>query len=124
MTKILFVEDEQAVQKTFGEFLRERGYEVVSALDGKTGLKLARSESPDLVLLDIILPGMNGLDVLAAIKKDPKTKGIPVIIMTNLEGVEEVNKAIELGAITYLVKTSYTLEEVVKKIEDTLGGTK
>lgn len=120
MKKILFVEDEATMQKTINDALTGR-YELVSAMDGKTGLDLVRSEKPDLVLLDIILPKMNGFEVLKEIKKDPKIKDIPVIILTNLEGPDEVNKALELGATTYLIKSSYGLEELIKKIRNILG---
>lgn len=120
MKKILFVEDEATMQKTITDALTGR-YELISAMDGKTGLDLVRSEKPDLVLLDIILPKMNGFEVLKEIKKDPKIKDIPVIILTNLEGPDEVNKALELGATTYLIKSSYGLEELIKKIRNILG---
>lgn len=118
MKKILFIEDEFGLQKTLGEFLRKNGYEVISALDGETGLRLAKEKLPDLVLLDLILPRKHGLDVLKELKDDKKTKDIPVIILTNLESLEDVQKAIELGATTYLVKANYSLEEVVEKIKE------
>lgn len=97
--------------------MKQEGYEVVSALDGETGLKMAKTENPDLILLDLILPKLYGLEVLKELKKDPKTKDIPVIVLTVLEGTEDVEKALELGATTYLIKASYTLKEVVEKIK-------
>jgi len=118
MKKILFIEDEFSLQKTLGEFLRKNGYEVISALDGETGLRVAKEKLPDLILLDLILPRKHGLDVLKDLKNDKKTKDIPVIILTNLESLEDVQKAIELGATTYLVKANYSLEEVVEKIKE------
>jgi len=121
MKCILFIEDESSLQKTFGEILKQEGYEVASALDGETGLRLAKEKKPDLILIDLILPKMNGFDVLKKIKEDPKIKEIPVIVLTNLEGVADVDKAIELGATTYLVKAQYSLEEVVEKIKKTLN---
>jgi DNA-binding response OmpR family regulator len=117
---ILFIEDESALQKTLGDDLREEGYEVVSALEGASGLKLAKEKLPDLILLDLILPKMPGLKVLEELKKDKRTKDIPVIILTNLENAEGVEKAIELGATTYLVKARYSLEEVIEKIKQVL----
>jgi len=120
MKKILFIEDEQTLQKTLGDFLGREDYKAISALDGEIGLKLARIEKPDLILLDLVLPKIHGLDVLKALKENPVTRKIPVIILTNMEGMEEVNRAIELGATTYLVKTSYKLEEVVEKIKKAL----
>ena len=118
--KILFIEDESALQKTFGDMLTQEGYEMISALDGETGLRLAREEKPDLILLDLVLPKVHGLDVLKKLKEDPETRQIPVIILTNLEDMESIEKALSLGATTFLVKASYTLEEVLEKIEKAL----
>ena len=114
---ILFIEDESALQKTFGDVLGKKGYDMISALDGETGLKLAKSKKPDLILLDLVLPKVHGFEVLKELKSDPATKDIPIIVLTNLEAIEDVNKAIELGAKTYLVKTQYNLEEVVEKVK-------
>lgn len=121
MKKILFIEDEAVIQETLGESLRKRKYEVQSALDGEVGLKLAKKENPDLILLDLILPKKHGLEVLEELRKDQDTKDIPVIILTNLENIEEVEKAIELGATTYLVKANYSLDEVIEKVRKALG---
>jgi len=121
MKKILFIEDESALQKTFGDILEEKGYEMVSALDGEIGLKLAQEKKPDLILLDLILPKMDGFEVLKNLKETSETKDIPVIILTNLERMEDVERALELGATTYLVKANYTLEEVIEKVKQALS---
>lgn len=94
---------------------------MISALDGETGLRLAQTENPDLILLDLILPKMDGFEVLSHLKEDQKTKEIPVIILTNLENMENINKALELGATTYLVKTQYQLEDIISKVEKAIG---
>ena len=104
MKTILFIEDETALQKTLSEVLRQEDYKVISSLDGEGGLNLAKLEKPDLILLDLILPKMNGFDVLANLKASPETKKIPVIVMTNLENLENVEKAIEAGCNDYIVK--------------------
>jgi|SRR3989344_1140626 len=117
MKKILFIEDEQALQKTMGDRLSQDGYEVIPALDGEIGLKLAEEKKPDLILLDLILPKVQGLEVLKKLKENKETKEIPVVVLTNLEEMEKVTKALELGATTYLVKANYSLEEVVGKIK-------
>jgi len=122
MKKILFIEDESALQKTFGDLLKREGYEMISALDGEEGLKMAKEESPDLILLDLILPKIHGFNVLKRLKEDEQTKEIPVVVLTNLEGIKDVNKAIELGATTYLVKASYSLDEVMAKIRQALSS--
>jgi len=124
MKKILFIEDEAAIQKTFGEILSNAGYSFKSALDGEVGLRMAKSEKPDLIILDLVLPKAHGLEVLSALKKDKETSGIPVIILTNIDGMAEVDKAIELGAAAYLIKTSYKLEEILEKIERVISGQK
>jgi len=120
MKKILLIEDESALQKTLDDFLKSEGYETVSALDGEKGVKLAKANKPDLILLDLVLPKMHGFDVLKKLKEDSKTKTIPVIILTNLETTGDVEKALGLGASTYLVKASYTLKEVLSKIKKEL----
>jgi len=121
MRTILFVEDEPTLQKLVGGFLEKEGYQVISALDGEAGLKLVKKMKPDLILLDLILPRKDGFTVLEEIKKSEATKNIPVIILTNLEGSGDVEKALSLGATTYLVKANYELEEVVKKIKEVVG---
>lgn len=120
MKRILFIEDESALQKTFGDVLKQEGYEMISALDGDLGLRLAKTKKPDLILLDLILPKMNGFDVLKELKIDRETKDIPVIVLTNLESMADIDKVIELGATTYLVKAQYSLEELVEKIKKAL----
>ena len=118
---ILFIEDESALQKTFGDFLSQEGYEMISALDGEIGLRLAKTKKPDLILLDLILPKLNGFEVLKKLKEDAEIQNTPVIVLTNLENLEDVEKALELGATTYLVKAQYSLEEIVQKIKKAIG---
>jgi DNA-binding response OmpR family regulator len=120
MKTILFIEDEPNLQKTVGQILEQEGYEIKSALDGEIGLQLTRKEKPDLILLDLILPKLDGFKVLEELKKDETTKNIPVIVLTNLESEVDVERAMELGATTYLVKANYELEELVVKIKDIL----
>jgi len=121
MKKILFVEDEPTLQKAVGRFLEEAGYQIISALDGELGLEMAKREKPDMILLDVILPKKDGFTVLKELKEDETTKDIPVVILTNLENDTDVEKAISLGATTYLVKANYELEEITKKIKDILN---
>ncbi|PIS38873.1 MAG: response regulator [Candidatus Nealsonbacteria bacterium CG08_land_8_20_14_0_20_43_11] len=121
MKKILFIEDEFALQKTLGDVLHQEGYEMISALDGETGLRLAKSAKPDVILLDLILPRVHGFTVLKQLKEDEETKAIPVIVLTNLEEMGDINRAIELGATTYLVKAQYSLEEVLEKVKKVLS---
>ncbi|TSC79308.1 MAG: two-component system, OmpR family, alkaline phosphatase synthesis response regulator PhoP [Parcubacteria group bacterium Gr01-1014_29] len=118
---ILFIEDESALQRALGDAVRSNGYTVQQALNGDDGLRMAKSEHPDLILLDLVLPQKDGFEVLSAIHDDPELKNIPVIVLTNLESPEEVEKALSLGASTYLVKAHYSLEEVLTKIKQVIG---
>jgi len=118
--KILFVEDEPSLQKAIKELLTQEGYEVLSAFDGEEGLKKAKDQDPNLILLDLILPKKDGFEVLKELKADEKMKDIPVIVLTNLEGIGDVEKALSLGAKTYLVKANYELDDVLKMVKDNI----
>lgn len=118
--KILLIEDEPGQAMAISAALSNAGYEIASADDGKEGLAKAKTENPDLILLDIVLPKMDGVAVLKELKKNPKTKEIPVIILTNLATGETMRETTEAGSTGYLVKTDYTLEELVGKIKQVL----
>ena len=120
MQRILIVEDEPTLQKTLSVALEQAGYEIKGALDGEIGLKLAKEMKPDLILLDLILPKMDGFEVLEEIKKDEGIKDIPVIILTNLESSQDIEKALVLGAKTYLVKANYDLKDVIQKVKENI----
>jgi CheY-like chemotaxis protein len=115
---ILFIEDEPTLQKTLGRALEQEGYEVQSALDGQSGLALVKRIKPDIILLDLILPKMDGFAVLQNLKKDPENKDIPVIVLTNLESPQDIERALTEGATNYLVKANYELGDVIKKIKE------
>jgi CheY-like chemotaxis protein len=115
--KILIIDDEQAILKMYSASLFD--YNVVTANNGEEGLKLSKSEKPDIIFLDIIMPKMNGLDVLKRLKEDDNTKDIPVILLTNLPEPASKDKAMSLGAYGYFVKVEYEpykLAEATKKI--------
>ena len=119
MKTILFIEDESLLQKTLNDVLG--GCRVINALNGEIGIRLAEKESPDLIILDLVLPEMDGFEVLEALKGNAATKDIPVIVLTNLEEVKEIDRAAAMGAEDYLVKTEYRLEEIIDKIKTILG---
>ena len=119
--KILIIEDEATLQKALNEVLSKENYEVVTSLDGAKGLELAREENPDLILLDIILPKMDGFEVLKKLKENEKTSAVPVIILTNLSDISDIQKALDLGATTYLIKADFHLEDVLKKVREVLN---
>ncbi len=120
MAKILIVEDEAFLQKALAEFLESEKFETIGALDGEKGLEMAKKEKPDLIILDIILPKKDGYEVLAELKQDEETKNIPVILLTNLESPEDIQRAFEKGASTYLVKSDYKLEDIARKVKEML----
>ena len=120
MKTILLIEDEPTLQKTLSLALTQEGYEVKSALDGEIGLRLARESRPDLILLDLILPKLDGFEVLDELKKGETVKNIPVIVLTNLESTQDIEKALALGATNYLVKANYDLKDVIEKVKDNI----
>lgn len=122
MAHIVFIEDEPTLQKALGDFLRQHGHTVSAAFDGESGLALIRRKTPQLVVLDLILPRLHGLEVMERMRREPELSAIPVIVLTNLDSTESVERAVELGAKAYLVKTNYTLEEILQKVEAALGG--
>ncbi len=120
--QILFIEDEEVMQKAVGEFLGTKGYDVISAMDGELGVRAARQKLPDLILLDLILPKKSGFDVLKDLRADPITKLIPVIVLTNLSEMGDIGKVLELGVTTYLVKSDQSLKDIFAVVEKTIGG--
>lgn len=119
--KILIIEDDLVLQKALLEYLNSEGFDAKAVSDGESGINMVLSEKPNLILLDIILPKKDGYEVLQNIRKDDGTKNIPVVLLTNLDGISDVEKALELGATTYLVKSDYKLEEVTAKIKEILN---
>lgn len=119
--KILLVEDEVALQTALGGALRAAGFEVLSAVDGEDAIHMVLDQYPDIVLLDLILPKKTGFEVLDALKSHEKTKKIPVIVLTNLEGADDVDRALSRGATSFLVKSNYDIDEIVSKVRKTLA---
>ncbi|MCE5202830.1 MAG: response regulator [Actinomycetia bacterium] len=122
---ILVVEDTELLRRIYEDKLKQEGYAVFTAADGLDALNVIRTTPLDLVLLDLIMPRMGGLEVLEAMRTDPRLASIPVIILTNLGEESSVERAVELGAVDYLIKNSAKPAEVVEKIRlvlDNLGG--
>lgn len=113
----MIVEDDSFVLDIYQTKITKAGYDVVTAVNGAEAIqKLEEGVRPDLILLDIIMPYMNGLDVLKKIKADEKLKSIPVIMLTNLSQKEEVTQGFDSGASDYLIKSHFTPSEVMEKI--------
>lgn len=117
MKKVLIVDDEESVQKILGDKVRGEGFKVESALDGVEALEKVKKEKPDLILLDIIMPKLDGISVLRKLKENPETDSIPVIILTNLSSKEAVSESLNAGVTDYLIKAYYTLDQLMKKIK-------
>jgi len=114
--KILLIEDDSFLLSMYTTRFELENFKVLVAEDGEKGLKMAYKECPDIILLDIILPKMNGFEVLSTIKKDKALKDIPVILLTNLSQKDEIKKGLSLGAVDYLIKAHFMPSEVVEKI--------
>ncbi|OGY24018.1 MAG: hypothetical protein A2126_00895 [Candidatus Woykebacteria bacterium GWB1_45_5] len=119
--KVLVVDDEDAVREIYKKEFTLAKFNVVVAADGEEGLLKAAEETPDLILLDIMLPKMSGIDVLKSLKQNPPTKTIPVLLLTNLGEETIIKEGFELGADGYLLKVSYTPAQVVEECRKFLG---
>src|SRR4051794_35707101 len=106
--KILLIEDHPEMRQLIANSLRRLGYEVLEAADGQQGLRLALGENPDLVLLDLSLPGINGLEVVRKIKEDPRTSHIPIVACSGWENKAMVNNLFKAGIAEYLTKPCST----------------
>lgn len=120
MAKILIIEDEPLVTRVYEKSLRFKNYDVVTAKNGKEGFEMIKSEKPDLVLLDVMMPEMNGMQVLEAAMTDPETKDIPIVMLTNLSGKHDAELALSKGAVEYWVKKDANPLEFDKKIAEIL----
>ena len=118
--KILIIEDDKFLRDLISQKLLREGFNVVSAVDGEDGFKKAKEEKPDLVLLDLILPGIDGFEVLSKIREEAGLADLPVIILSNLGQKEDIEKGIQLGAVDYLIKAHFTPQEVIDKIKGAL----
>lgn len=118
--KILLIEDDSFLVEMYTTKFELEGFQVVSAEDGKKGLEMVKKENPDIILLDILMPKMDGFAVLDALKKDKETADLPVILLTNLGQKDDVKKGFEKGAVGYLIKAHFMPSEVVDKIKTIL----
>lgn len=121
MQKILIVDDDRVLRSMLREFLEKDGFGVVEAENGDEALEKVSVEHPDVVLLDAILPRKSGFQVLEDIKSQEKTKSIPIIMLTNLEEAEDIEKSVRLGAFMYMVKSDYQMEDIVRNVRRALN---
>lgn len=120
--RVLLAEDDRFLRRACEQSLRQRGYTVTSAVDGEAALQLARSERPDLILLDMLMPRMTGLDVLRALKADAQTRAIPVLVLSNSSREQDIQEVTRLGVVAYLVKANLSLQELGERVAGILDG--
>ena len=118
--KILIVEDDKFLRELIVKKLLGENYDVIEAADGEEGVKKIKEEKPDLVLLDLILPGIDGFGVLSQVKEDPAFALLPVIILSNLGQKDDVERGLKLGAVDYMIKAHFTPGEIIEKIRTIL----
>jgi len=119
--QILVIEDDSFLLQMYATKLEKAGYDVKSAIDGIQGLKKAKDNHPDLILLDLVMPAKDGFKVLEELKIDSDLQNIPVIILSNLSEREDVQKCLQLGAVDYLIKAHFVPSEVIDKIQKIIG---
>lgn len=117
MPRILLIEDDRFLRRAADAALRRNGFTVLTAVDGEEGLRLARAEKPDLVLLDLIMPGLQGFEVLKLLKADADTSSIPVIVLSNLGQDSDVQHALAAGAEDYLIKANLALDMLIARVK-------
>jgi len=120
--KILLIEDEKILSEMYETRLKKEGFDVINTRDAEGGLELIKKEKPDLILLDLLLPGMQGQEALRVLKEDPKTKDIPVIIFSNYD-TPEVRKEAEKYGVRYILKANITTRDLVELVKKEMGET-
>ena len=118
--RVLLVDDERAILKVLSIKLRISGYDVVTASSGKEALDVISSACPDEMLLDVVMPGMDGFEVLSNLRQAEGTMHMPVILLTNLGQRSDIEKGLKLGATDYIIKANYTPAQVVAKVKEHL----
>jgi len=118
--KILIIEDDKFLIKLYSDKLRRAGFEVVRAIAADEGLRKTLIEKPDLVILDLVLPRKSGFEILSEMKLNPKTRKIPVVILTNLGQESDIERGLDLGAVAYLVKTEFSVNQLPELIKEHL----
>ncbi len=118
---VLVVEDDKFLRELLVRKLASAGFDVQNAIEGTAAFAILEKRKPSIILLDLILPEMDGFEILTRIKADPKNADIPVIILSNLGQKEDTDKALKLGAIDFMVKANFTLDEIVTKVRTVLG---
>jgi len=122
MAKILIVEDDPLISRMYQTVFKFEGFDVDMARNGEEGIERLKKDRPSLVLLDIMMPKMSGIDVLREVKDDPMTKNIPVVVLTNLSGMKDAETALSMGAVKFIVKSKNKPKQIVAQIKEVLAG--
>jgi len=120
--KILIAEDDKSIRELYAFKLEKSGFEVFTAEDGGKGWDLAKKEQPDIILLDIMMPVMNGFEVLKKLRKDKETENIPVVVLSNFGEIDQMTEGFVAGATDYLIKAEHTPTDVLDIVNDTLSN--
>ena len=122
--KILVVEDDRFLRELITQKLLREGYEVNEAVDGEEGVEKTKEIKPDVILMDLILPGIDGFEAISKIKENSELENIPIVILSNLGQRDDVERGLKLGAVDFLIKAHFTPGEIIEKIEKVLGEKK
>src|SRR5476651_1669604 len=122
MAKVLIIEDDPLMSRMYQKIFTFEKYEVEVAGDGEEGLAKVLSTNPTIILLDVMMPKMNGLQVLEKLKADPATKAIPVVMLTNLAGQQDAETALSKGAVKYIVKSEHEPKEISDMVNEIIAG--
>lgn len=117
----MLAEDDKLISNSLCEALKGAGYEAVQAFDGEEAVAKAKEEHPDLILLDIMMPKLDGISVLWELKANPDLAKTPVVVLTNIGDVETISKIVEAGAVDYLLKSDQSVDDVIQKVKDVLS---
>ena len=117
MSTVLVVDDEAGTRRTMARLLAGQGYETVEAGDGAEALRALEARKPDVILLDLMMPQMDGLELLEALQRHPQWKALPVVVLTALSDTHTVNRAQQLGAKAYLVKATFSVAEMLDHVK-------
>ncbi len=122
MAKVLIVEDDPLMSRMYQKIFTFEKYEVAMAGDGEEGMVKVKETKPDLILLDVMMPKLNGLEMLDHLKADPNSKSIPVVMLTNLAGEKDAETALSKGAVKYIIKSDHTPKEITEMVNEILAG--
>lgn len=119
--KILIAEDEPILMEMYRVYFEKAGFEVLNAENGQVCIEIVKKDKPDILLLDVLMPRLNGWDVLKELKNNPETKDMPILVLSNLSQTQEIQKGLDLGADDYIIKSDLTPKDLLAKVEKTIS---